>query len=86
MYSQLCECVDLIKREAIDWIFDKELLIEDSDDIDIMAIFSPYLKNKERTKEKSQARKEQSRKSDDPELLFFFYTSKVFFLYICLIT
>lgn len=50
MYSQLCECVDLIKREAIDWIFDKELLIEDSDDIDIMAIFSPYLKNKERTK------------------------------------
>lgn len=45
MYDQSHKCVNLISHEAINWIFDKELLTGNSD-IVIVPMFSPYLKKK----------------------------------------
>lgn len=42
-------------HEAIDWIFDKELLTGKSDDTVIVAVFSPYLKKKLRIKQKKKS-------------------------------
>lgn len=44
-FFKSCECVDLIRHEAMNWIFNEELLIGESDCVGIVVIFSLCLKN-----------------------------------------